>query len=351
MTTPTELPGDELRFVSSHHHTTVEDWVILATRLSDREFRVYSILRMHCQGGGRAFPSQRTIAGMLGIKKTESVGTAIAGLQRLGVLTVSTEKTATGRRNVYSLHEAPPDGYDGPMSRTEFYSKRGGSPLKQGSPLDGGSPPNQGGDHPPNGGDGSPPKRGSEVVQDEVTQRNTPEANASGSDADAPCQGRAGQGAEDGGVVDQPLDLFHDWGSDQEHPPDEHNSIKNGGSRGVGERVTRSKRSCSRTELPPEQTAAIAELVPEFVDTWQDTHGVRPTTARKGQAAREIKQLIVAGNDPTRVRHAVRSAARAGYATIEQQLIRMTSANGGSRPGKVSATELPADDWRRFVQE
>lgn len=192
-------------------------------------------------------------------------------------------------------------------------------------------------------------------------------------DVDVPCSGTAhndarascpsgdrlttdGAGTKLGQGVD---DLFASWsGLDQEQSEDQdlapplarNGASSNGTSRGSGAGVTRTKRSSSRAALPPQQVEALASTIGAWADTWYDTHGVNPTGQRRSQAAREIRALIVAGNDPARVLHAARAAARAGYATIEQQLVRMTSTSGG-RAGRMSATELPRDDWRRFTQE
>lgn len=190
------------------------------------------------------------------------------------------------------------------------------------------------------------------------------EADASDNDARASCPGQTDATADDvGGEADGGInDQFTSWpgldqetrreGQDPRTPRLENGSSANGGSRGSGMKVKRTRRSSSRAELPPEQAAAVAERVAAWVDAYRDAHaGVEPTQNKRGQAAREIRALIVAGNSPDRVLHAARSAGRAGFATVEQQLARMTSTNGGSRPGRVSATELPRDDWRRFVQE
>lgn len=214
-------------------------------------------------------------------------------------------------------------------------------------------------DHPPYDKFG-----GSEPYPDEPYPLNHhSEANASDSDARASCPGQADATAEYGAVEGGrgADDLFASWpGLDQEQresqdprtPRPENESSTNGGSLGSNVKVKRTRRSSSRAPLPPDQAAAVAAGVAGWVDDYRDGHGgTEPTEHKRGQAAREIRALIVAGNPPDRVLHAARSAGRAGYATVEQQLARMTSTNGASRPGRVSATELPRDDWRRFVQE
>lgn len=201
-----------------------------------------------------------------------------------------------------------------------------------------------------------------EISDVEVLERDLEEQPLN-SDARASCPSQADATAGDEGPGGDrgADDLFASWPDlDQEQgesqdprtPPFANGSSTNGDSRGSNVKVKRTRRSSSRAPLPPDQAAAVASGVAGWVDDYRDGHGgTEPTEHKRGQAAREIRALIVAGNPPDRVLHAARSAGRAGYATVEQQLARMTSTNGGSRPGRVSATELPRDHWRRFVQE
>jgi hypothetical protein len=94
--------------------------------------------------------------------------------------------------------------------------------------------------------------------------------------------------------------------------------------------------------------------VKEWVDGYRTT-GVIPPPSRCGQIGAEAKRLILAGNDPEMVIAAAAAAGRQGWWSIERQLTaaaRLTSQSNVKR-GRfgVSATELPADDWRRWVQE
>lgn len=190
------------------------------------------------------------------------------------------------------------------------------------------------------------------------------EASASGTNAGA---SRAGRGpgedqsaAEEGleGLGDDPSssklgfeEKINSNGNGQEQTPTPvGGSAGNERSRGNSGKVNGTKRSSST--LPPEQAEHVQRAVGEFVDAYRAAHAsVEPSANLRGRAGREIRALIVAGNDPRRVVHAARMAGRAGYAAVEQQLARMTSTTGSSRPGRVSATELPVTDWKRFVQE
>lgn len=211
------------------------------------------------------------------------------------------------------------------------------------------------------------PDRGCKVSGDlapepviEPTPQKQPNSEPKGSDtnADASCRGGGGgehhQDQDLGGGEDR--DLF---GSELILPEDNHqdrtgktsgNGTHPGNKRaaGSGVQVKRAKRS---SQLPPDQAAAVRDTVAAWVDAYRDTHaGVEPSGPRKGQAGREIRALIVAGNDPVRVLHAARAAGRAGFATVEQELARMTGPPGNGHR-RMSATELPAEDYRRWVQE
>lgn len=176
-----DLDADEheVRTGRRFGYTIVGDWVLLNPDLSDRAVRIYCLLRMHCQGTEeRAKPAQSTLAEMLGVKKTDTIGKAIKELVGIGAVSVEVTKHRAGRRNTYVVNEAPPPVYDqGPVDRSDFYAKRKQRRDAAEQTVGDGVPPASGvtpisgvmGD-PLLGGDGSPPRRGSEAVQEEVLQ-------------------------------------------------------------------------------------------------------------------------------------------------------------------------------------
>src|SRR5690606_22631056 len=95
--------------------------------LSDAALRVYALLLAHvnaADGDGEAWPQQQSMAAMLG-RHRNSIGRAIKELSEMGLIDVEVERYGTNnsrRRNVYSVHELPPDGHDGPASITEWYA-------------------------------------------------------------------------------------------------------------------------------------------------------------------------------------------------------------------------------------
>ena len=108
-------------------YTTIGDWVPLSG-VSSRAVHVYCLLRMHVNDdrrNGKAWPSQGTLAAMVGIKKYDVIAAAIRELVDLGAVEVETEKTKDGRRNTYTVHESPADDYAGPVSGDAWYAERG----------------------------------------------------------------------------------------------------------------------------------------------------------------------------------------------------------------------------------
>ncbi|MGH3923623.1 MAG: hypothetical protein ACRDTT_12275, partial [Pseudonocardiaceae bacterium] len=174
----------------------------------------------------------------------------------------------------------------------------------------------------------------------------TSEANASDTDADAPRRASNGDGNPTGadedpksggskeqnrqeengqGVPAEPT-LFDSWsGFDQ--PPNSNGSSRR--STGAPEPNTRRRK---RDDLTDEQTSDVTRIVAAWVDAYRAAHtGVQPSVSKKGRAAREIRALISAGNDPARVLAAAESAARRGYATVETELGQLSNGNGRAR--------------------
>lgn len=105
----------------------VPHWAILMNDLSHVAYRVYTLLLAHVnssRGDGAAWPSQRALAAMLGIHE-DTVGKAISKeLKPLGLVDVTSIRYGdnnTRRRNIYTIHEVPEEGYQGSASVPEWY--------------------------------------------------------------------------------------------------------------------------------------------------------------------------------------------------------------------------------------
>lgn len=65
--------------------------------------------------------------------------------------------------------------------------------------------------------------------------------------------------------------------------------------------------------------ANAGDATAAWIDGYGETHDAKPTARQIGQAARESRQLLEAGNPPERVVHAARCAGGRGLATVEKE--------------------------------
>jgi hypothetical protein len=328
----------EVRAGRPSGYTQLGDWVLLAP-ISDRAVRIYGLLRMHCEGPQdvEAWPSQRTLADMLCVKKVDTIQNAIKELVDLNAVEVDTVPTARGRHNRYTVHLSPPPRYDrGPRDRASFYEVRqlGGTPKSGVTRL---------GDHPCFGGDGSPPYRGSEGLQVEGLQeeRSKPsvEANAS--------TGIAARAAANTGP---PQD--HDQGAQQASASKPEGSTTDGQERttsscgaGVGTHSSaddlggwgtvtdlfgtppppapkpRTRKTKAQKTADGDHAATEAnQVVGAWITAWEAMRpDAKPSGQRTGQVGREAKALLLVGNDLQRVIEAAEAAARSGSAMVERE--------------------------------
>ncbi len=104
--------------------------------------QVYVLLRSFVntqRGDERAWPGQRLLARGLGVSKAHTGGAAIAELVAVGAVDVETAPSKTGRRNIYTVHEAPPPGYTGLGSTQELIAVLAAAEALAGRPT--GPPP------------------------------------------------------------------------------------------------------------------------------------------------------------------------------------------------------------------
>lgn len=115
----------ETRNGRTYPYGTVGEWVPIAP-VSHLAVRVYTVLRLHVnrsRGDDRAWPAQDDLAAMCGVSRRQTIAAAVTELVELGALDVEAERYARGMRSraVYTVHEAPPEGYEGPTSLREWY--------------------------------------------------------------------------------------------------------------------------------------------------------------------------------------------------------------------------------------
>jgi hypothetical protein len=100
------------------------DWVHLS-EASPTAKELHTILSAHInqkRAGKRVvWPSTRSLAKMLGLPRRDKVSPFIAELVKLQAI----DKARRGMpaRNVYVVHQMPPEGYDGPLSVADWYER------------------------------------------------------------------------------------------------------------------------------------------------------------------------------------------------------------------------------------
>lgn len=142
---------------------------------------------------------------------------------------------------------------------------------------------------------------------------------------------------------------------DSRHPRDTLASLATKGASGTGEQGNRGteeqgiKTASRRSPAGPTPTPAGTQLevlpggqldpttatshdaVGAWVDSYRAQHDAEPTKRQIGQAAREIKALLDAGNPPPRVLHAAKTAGSHGFATIEREYRDLSARNPDTR--------------------
>ena len=107
--------------------TQTPQWALLMTELSDPGYRIYSLLLAHVNitdDDGEVWPQQQTMAEMLDRHRNSISRVVTKELIPLGLADVEVERYGTNnsrRRNIYTVHELPPDGFDGWASIAEWY--------------------------------------------------------------------------------------------------------------------------------------------------------------------------------------------------------------------------------------
>jgi hypothetical protein len=93
----------------------VGDWVTLAP-ISDRAVRIYCLLRAHVnhkRNDDEVWPTQITLAAVLGLSKADEVGKAIKELEKIGAVRKTMRSGRKGKYTVYVVRLHPPAGYVG----------------------------------------------------------------------------------------------------------------------------------------------------------------------------------------------------------------------------------------------
>lgn len=123
----------------------VPEWVMLA-ELTPQAKSLYTLLLAHVNSkrdDHLAWPGMDTMAQIMGFKNRNPIVRYLKELKELGAIDSRAVPSPRGRRNVYTVHETPPDGYQGPMSLADFYDRRKAAapPAGDAVPGAGAAPP------------------------------------------------------------------------------------------------------------------------------------------------------------------------------------------------------------------
>jgi hypothetical protein len=115
-----EVEGDEFPW------SITPDWVTLAP-ISDLAYRIYAIVRAHAnkaQGGRTSFPSQKTLATILGYAKTDQISAAVQELRGIGAMSTRQVPCPKGRKTIYKTYMEPRmvGEYAGPRQTSDLYN-------------------------------------------------------------------------------------------------------------------------------------------------------------------------------------------------------------------------------------
>ncbi|WP_372672618.1 hypothetical protein [Amycolatopsis kentuckyensis] len=177
-------------------YTTVGQWVLLAD-LPSQSKTLYALLRMHVngqRGDDTCWPTQATLAGLMGLKKATDVGKYTKPLVELGAVEIEVVRWGPNRmykRHIYTVHEAPPVTFTGHASLTSFYAAN--AQVRPDIPSKGGPVTRS------TGGPVTPPEGGPDLPQEgdqlpEVLTTRTeeqPEPKNGGAAAPLPVLGRS----------------------------------------------------------------------------------------------------------------------------------------------------------------
>ena len=129
---PDEL-GDEARGGRTYPFAMNGFWV-LAAPIADKAKLIYWALRQHCnsaRGDNMAKPLRDSLAELVGLspgkKAEDTISKHVKALVGIGAVDVEVVRYGINNmksRNIYTVHLAPPDDYEGLTSLEEFYKRR-----------------------------------------------------------------------------------------------------------------------------------------------------------------------------------------------------------------------------------
>lgn len=313
-----------------------------------------------------AFPREDTLAKEMQVSE-RTIGRALTHLVEVGALTVTRERKLTSGhygRNFYNLPtEDPwrdlqaPNLADGPDQQEQDVSAGGaqwtnmapgqapnmatGSEQgERGKRAGQGQRPNMSDGHTPNMSDQEPDP----LKQPEEGSKHA-EADASAAQPEPP----ADEADPDG---------EHLFASEAAFEPPVDGTSEQGQSRNGSAPKSGSPRK-PRAQVPIQGAAAADASGPSaqtvtaaWVDAYREAHpDLKPSSVLIGQASRNAKALLVAGNAAPRVIEAARRAGRGGWPNIERELMALTNPRNAQRNGHTPYTEPNRADAARIYAQ
>lgn len=179
--TPVEVRQGRRAVIS----TDTPDWIVLSGS-TPTAVHIYNILNAHVnqrRGDGLSWPTQETLAAMVGLSRGDKVKPYTDELKALGAIDIDYE--GMPRRCIYTIHEVPLVGYAGPMTVAEWYQRhREKAQVTPVTPSRGeqqtdepaaGPVPPSGGEHvPPSGGEHATPSGGDKQPRNNNQEKTTP---------------------------------------------------------------------------------------------------------------------------------------------------------------------------------
>ncbi len=133
MDAPAVLDGTlELALGRRAPFTQLGDWLLLSGVSSDAR-ALYWGLSAHInvtRDDTEVWPSLRTLARILGLKKPENVARYMLELEVVGAIDVIRTTAGLVRRNRYVVHQTPRPGYRGPHSMADWYNANRAAPSE-----------------------------------------------------------------------------------------------------------------------------------------------------------------------------------------------------------------------------
>jgi len=106
----------------------VGDWVLLAPIRPQAKVLYWALMAHvnHDRDNTEVWPSQNTLATIMGMSDGRKIRPYLNELVAINAVEIRKARSKGGmrQRSIYVVHQAPPDGFEGPEKLSEFYKAR-----------------------------------------------------------------------------------------------------------------------------------------------------------------------------------------------------------------------------------